>query len=97
MQKSRIIEMLIETIRSTGLSNFERVSAESSLFGDNSLFDSMGLVNFVVDVETRFQAEGIKLSLMSEDAMSKRRSPFRSIASLADFIQEQISSEDNHA
>lgn len=61
---------------------------DTPLFGDNGL-DSLGLVRFIVMVEERIEdATGQRISLASERAMSRRNSPFRSLATLADFIRE---------
>lgn len=66
------------------------VDANTTLFGENSELDSMGLVNIVVDVESRLLDEGYEISLTSEKAMSRRNSPFRTITTLAEFIKEQM-------
>jgi hypothetical protein len=50
----------------------------------------MGLVNVIIDIESRFLDEDIEVSLTSESAMSRRNSPFRTVETLADFIMEQI-------
>jgi len=64
------------------------------LFGSESVLDSMGLVNVIVDIESRFLDENYEISLTSEKAMSRRNSPFRTISTLADFIEEQIAANE---
>jgi len=64
------------------------------LFGKDSIIDSMGLVNIIIDIESRFLDEDIEISLTSEKAMSRRNSPFRTISTLAGFIKEQIEGND---
>ena len=66
------------------------VDANTTLFGENSELDSMGLVNVVVDIESRLLDEGYEISLTSEKAMSRKNSPFRTITTLAEFIKEQM-------
>ncbi|WP_208246086.1 hypothetical protein WGT02_32095 (plasmid) [Rhizobium sp. T1470] len=62
-----------------------------SLYGDSGVFDSMGLVNFLVLVEEKLDDKfNLVLSLTSERAVSRRISPFRNIVSLVDFILEEI-------
>ncbi len=92
MSKEAISDVLVELAQNALLPSTNKITVDTSLFGDNSIFDSIGLVNYIVDVETRFQEMGIEVSLMSEEAMSRRRSPFRTIESLTMFIQEQMSS-----
>ncbi len=66
------------------------VDLQTKLFGDDAVLDSMGLVNIVIDVESEFLDKGIEISLTSEKAMSRSRSPFRTIETLVDFIYEQV-------
>jgi acyl carrier protein len=66
---------------------------EATLFGDSAL-DSMGLVRFIVMVEERIEDElDVSLTLASEKAMSRKRSPFRSLQALADFIDECLAEQ----
>lgn len=66
------------------------VGSDTTLFGSESALDSMGLVNVVIDIESYFQAQGYKIALTSERAMSRKSSPFRTPSTLADFIVELI-------
>ena len=66
------------------------VNSDTLLFGSDSVLDSMGLVNVVIDIESIFQAQGHNIALTSERAMSRRNSPFRTVSTLADFIAELI-------
>ncbi len=60
------------------------------LIGENRIFDSLGLVSFIVDVEMNLLDEGFRVSLTSEIAMSARISPFRTVGSFCNFIENQI-------
>jgi acyl carrier protein len=66
------------------------VDSDTILFGSESALDSMGLVNVVIDIESIFHAQGHKIALTSERAMSRKSSPFRSVSTLTDFITELI-------
>ena len=68
----------------------EEVDGNTTLFGDQAILDSLGLVNVIIDIESKFLDEGIEISLTSEKAMSRRTSPFRNIATLVDFASDQI-------
>lgn len=60
------------------------------LIGTSSLFDSMELVQFIVDVESLLDDEfDIEIELTSEKAMSRRNSPFISINTLTKFIVDE--------
>ena len=68
-------------------------SAKSPLFGEGGL-DSLGLVRFIVIVEERIQDQtGIELTLASDKAMSRRSSPFRTLGTLAEYIDECLTEE----
>ncbi len=64
---------------------------ETILFGGDDGIDSLSLVRLVVDIEQRIQEEtGKNASLTDERAMSAKRSPYRSVGALTDFIIEGL-------
>ena len=64
--------------------------SDAILFGDGG-FDSMGLVQFIVIVEERIEdVAGVEVRLASDKAMSRQRSPFATLGTLAEFIEECI-------
>ena len=69
------------------------VTESTVLFGREGVFDSLGLVSLIVDVEQKIEDLGISIILGDERAVSQKRSPFRTVQSLADYacqlIQEQ--------
>ena len=66
-------------------------SDDTAIFGDEDGIDSLSLVRLVVDIEQRVQESLDKqVSLTDEKAMSARRSPYRSVGSLVDFVLEQM-------
>ncbi|MCC7383163.1 MAG: acyl carrier protein [Deltaproteobacteria bacterium] len=68
-------------------------TAESRLFGEGGL-DSLGLVRFIVMVEERVEDQtGVQLTLASDKAMSRSASPFRTLKTLADYIEECLAEE----
>ncbi len=63
-------------------------SKETVLFGAFGSLDSLGLVSLIVSVEEQIQEIfGVPIVLADERAMSQQRSPFRSVESLADYIE----------
>jgi acyl carrier protein len=91
MQRQEIVQLLIHTLsdyfHEQGIS--ADVNEQTPLFGSDSVLDSMGLVNVIVDIESRLRSNNFDVSLISEQAMSQRNSPFRSVSTLADFILTQ--------
>ena len=96
MKKSEITQILIETTNEYFESQDfnEKANENTVLFGSESVLDSMGLVNVIIDIESRFLDKGYQISLTSEKAMSRKQSPFRTISTLADFIEEQITANE---
>ncbi|MCK0103888.1 hypothetical protein [Pseudohalocynthiibacter sp. F2068] len=62
---------------------------DAVLFGDGSALDSIGLVNVVMAAEQYVSDEiGDDIVLASEAAMSRKRSPYRSLRALAEYAVE---------
>jgi hypothetical protein len=63
------------------------------IFGPGAAMDSLGLVNFLADLEFRLGEEfGREIVLASEQAMSRSRSPFRDVDALTEYILELLHS-----
>ncbi len=92
--KKILIEIINEYFESQDFN--EKANEDTTLFGKESVLDSMGLVNVIIDIESRFLDENIEISLTSEKAMSRRESPFRTISTLAEFIEEQIAAKEKN-
>jgi acyl carrier protein len=71
---------------------------DTPLFGSNAVLDSLGLVNLIVVLEERIEDHyGVSVTLANEKAMSRTSSPFRSVSTLAEYINELIREEQNGA
>ena len=61
------------------------------LFGTEATIDSMGLVSFIVAVEEQLAEElGLSMTLADDKAMSMERSPFKTLATLIQYVQNRI-------
>ena len=65
------------------------VTEDSRLVGHNSLLDSMKLVEVCLTLEDLADDNGFEFDWTSEDAMSKSRSMFRNVISLAEEFSAQ--------
>ena len=66
-------------------------SVDTRLFGRQGRLDSLGLVNFIVLLEQRIADDfDMAVTLADEKAISRARSPFRSVENLADYVIEQL-------
>jgi len=61
------------------------------IFGVGAPLDSLGLVNFLADLEYRIAEEfDRELVLASDHAMSRTRSPFRDVNALTEYVVELL-------
>ena len=69
-----------------------RTASNPVIFGPGGALDSLGLVNFLADLEYRIAEEyGREVVLASERAMSRSRTPFRDVDTLAAYVLELLS------
>lgn len=96
MPTSKEVEVLvIESVRLLAedfdLVALQQPSAESALYGNGGVLDSMALVNLLADVEDAVSEQfGAAIALADEKAMSARHSPFLTIKTLAQAVLERI-------
>lgn len=65
---------------------------ETPLFGKNGVLDSLSLVNLIVQVEEDISENfNCPIILTSEKAMSRKISPFLTVGTLTDYIEELLS------
>ncbi len=65
---------------------------EMKLIGKNASMDSMTFVTFMTIIEERVEDEMDQdIEIVSDKAFSRENSPFRTIATLEDFIAELLS------
>jgi acyl carrier protein len=82
--------VVLEAIRNANLARTPdaqlAVGPEAPIFGADSPLDSLGLVALLIDIEDALAAQGVDVSLSDDRAMSQRRSPFRTVATLVEYI-----------
>ncbi len=97
MEQDDLVELIAETVREYG-GTMQRgvdgpIGADTPLFGPNGALDSIGLVSVVVELEQKLSDRaGRAISLMNDRALSRTRSPFRTVGSLAEYAREQQAS-----
>jgi hypothetical protein len=88
-----IRQILIEALTDVMPLLQEKVSYRDDLvlWGAGGLLDSFGLVNFISSVETLISEKLDKdISIVSEKAFSPKNSPFKTMESLGNFIEELL-------
>ena len=91
MQKL-IIELIFDAIEKFNNENSVELQLEKSLqtalLGHGSKLDSLGLINLIVAIEQNVEDKfDLTVTLADERAMSQEISPFRTVGSLADYIE----------
>jgi len=90
--KSRLVKLLNQFVNENEIELDKDVVLDENirLIGTTSVFDSMELVQFIVEVESLLDEEfEIEIELASEKAMSRRNSPFISISTLTEYIVDE--------
>ena len=98
IDKNSIVDIIIKEVLTTigAESDNININSDSIIYGDNSPLDSLALVSLIVAVGQSVEDEfGITITLADERAMSRSNSPFRSVASLAGYIEELLEEELN--
>jgi len=94
MEPSRIQEIVLEALKNANRTRKAGeelpVSADAPLFGPGSRLDSLGLVVLLVDIEEALHAEGVDVTLSDEKAVSRTRSPFRTVSSMVRYIADLL-------
>jgi len=94
MIKNKIENIIIEAADETHsqlATAIREQGRDTKLFGRDALLDSLALVSLIAAVESRLREQCRNdIMLVNEDAMSRRHSPFRTVGSLCDYIDELI-------
>ena len=73
-------------------------SEDAFLTGNDSVLDSLGLVNLIVATERKVEEEfGVGVTLVTQESMSRPESPFRTVGTLADYVQSLLEKKTNGA
>lgn len=93
MHRQDLVEMMVgmltQALEDEGSTESGLANAGSPLLGADAVLTSMGLVTLITDVESVLEEDhGTEVTLVSEDAFSRRQSPFRSVEALADYVLE---------
>lgn len=85
-----IIEVVRQIADERGI-DVAQVDSETVLIGPEAFLDSVGFISVVMEVEARLDEDfGAEVSLTSDAAMSRERSPLRTVGTIRDFIIEQV-------
>ena len=89
--ESQLLNLLKNFIDENEIELNSEINSSTRLIGSSPLFDSMELVTFIVEVEQFLEDKyEIEIGLTTENAMSRRTSPFLSVEAMTNYILEQI-------
>jgi acyl carrier protein len=92
LQRSQIVQIISGSVANySSQQQSDAISEESRLIGAGRVLDSIGLVSMLVELETRIADESnLSIRLMDDRAMSQSKSPFRTVGTLADYIDSLL-------
>jgi D-alanine--poly(phosphoribitol) ligase subunit 2 len=69
-------------------------TVETQLFEKGSGLDSLAFVNLIVAVEGQLETSlGLSVVLVNEDSMSLQENPFRTVGSLANYVEAVVAKQ----
>jgi acyl carrier protein len=87
--KNELTELILQTAREENLHGVDNPG--SVLYGPGAVLDSFGLVRFIVALEAAIEARfAAAVVLANQHAMSQKRSPFRTVDSLASYVEQTL-------
>lgn len=96
MKRADLIDLIVACCRDNlpPVDTAPTLDENTRIFGKDGSFDSLQLVNLLIEVEQRVNERyGTIISIADDRAMSQERSPFRTIGSLADYVSMLISEQ----
>ncbi|MCZ6674245.1 MAG: hypothetical protein O7C75_15055 [Verrucomicrobia bacterium] len=90
-----MLSILMEALEDQG-SPTDGVTDQSPLIGPDALTTSLAFVSIIADIEMTLADEGLEVTLVSEEALSRSHSPFRTLDALSDYVLELIQATDSN-
>ncbi|MDJ0927453.1 MAG: acyl carrier protein [Gammaproteobacteria bacterium] len=92
--RDNIVALIVEAARELGdqdeIELPVELTADTRLFGEDGILDSMALVSLIVAVEQMIEEQlGFAVSLADDKALSQKSSPYQTIGTLADYAAAQ--------
>jgi len=94
MTRTEVITMVVEIVKEylTDIRGDTTtvVDENTALIGNDGILDSLGLIQVVVDLESRLKQRNAPVVLTSGKAMSDSGGPFKSVETIVTYIMEQM-------
>lgn len=100
IEKERIMQVIFDAMEDVNSQlppeQQLETSKETVLFGRSGKLDSLALVTLIVAIEEKLEEElEVKVTLADERAVSQRKSPFKTVETLTDYITSLLKEESN--
>ncbi len=70
-------------------------SPDAPLYGTGGKLESLDFVTFIMEVEERIKSEfGVDITITDENLLSKEKSPFSSLRTLIEYLEELLKPQD---
>ena len=98
--KKKIINTIINSIMEINQSLDNKIivkdNSDAQLYGKKGQLDSLGLINLLVATEQNIEdVFEVTITIADERAMSQKHSPFRTVGTLADYIEILLKDKEN--
>jgi len=71
-------------------------SPDAPLYGTGGNLESLDFVTFIMEVEERIKSEfGVDITITDENLLSKEKSPFSSLRTLIEYLEELLKPQDS--
>ena len=71
-------------------------SPDAPLYGTGGNLESLDFVTFIMEVEERIKSEfGVDITIADENLLSKEKSPFSSLRTLVEYLEELLKPQDS--
>ncbi len=85
-----LVRVCLKQLELVGL-DVQGVNEETRLIGGNSPLDSIALVSLIMELEQQIDERfDVTTTLTDDQAMSEKRSPFRTVGALASLIVQRL-------
>jgi acyl carrier protein len=97
MRRDSTEQVVLDALRNANLARDPAaqlvVAPGAAVFGPGSPLDSLGLVALLLDIEDALRDRGCPVTVSDERAVSQKRSPFRSVTTLVEYIGSLLPAE----
>ena len=89
--KTLVFESIEEINKDLEINELYKPTLETQFF---DLVDSLGVLNFILDIEQRLEREfGKYIQIANEEVMDAMKTPFKTIKDVIEFIEERVEKE----